>query len=58
MCFVDAVISKESMKHICMSPALNESSAIWRFKGSDAIEIREGITFDFYTGLPHLPTCI
>ena len=39
-----------------MSPALNGSSAIWRFEGSDAIEIRNGITFDFYTGLPHIPS--
>ena len=37
-----------------MSSALNGSSAIWRFEGSDAIEIRDGITFDFYTGLPHV----
>ena len=35
-----------------MSPALNGSSAIWRFEGSDAVEIRNGITFGFYTGLP------
>ena len=25
-----------------------------RFKRSDAIEICDGITFDFYTGLPHV----
>ena len=37
-----------------MSPALNGSSAIRRFEGSDVIEIRDGITFDFYTGLPHV----
>ena len=37
-----------------MSPALNGSLAIWRFEGSDAIEIRDRITFDFYTGLPHI----
>ena len=37
-----------------MSSALNRSSAIQRFEGSDAIEIRDGITFNFYTGLPHL----
>ena len=37
-----------------MSPTLNESSAIRRFEGSDAIVIRGGITFDFYTGLPHM----
>ena len=38
-----------------MSPALNRSSAIRRFERSDAIEIRDGITFDFYTGLPQMP---
>ena len=37
-----------------MSSALNESSAIWCFKHSKAIEIRNGITFDFYMGLPQL----
>ena len=37
-----------------MSPALNGSSAIRCFEGSDAIEMRDGITFDFYTGLPHI----
>ena len=37
-----------------MSSALNGSSAIRRFKGSNAIEIRDGITFNFYTGLPHV----
>ena len=37
-----------------MSPALNGSSAIRRFEGSDAIEKRNGVTFDFYTGLPHM----
>ena len=36
-----------------MSPALNGSPAIWCFECSDAIEIRNGIIFDFYTGLPH-----
>ena len=36
-----------------MSPALNGSSAIRGFEGSDAIEIGDGITFDFYTGLPN-----
>ena len=35
-----------------MSPALNGSSAIWHFKSSNVIEIHDGITFDFYTGLP------
>ena len=37
-----------------MSPALNGSLAIQHFEGSDAIEIRDEITFDFYTGLPHI----
>ena len=37
-----------------MSPTLNGSSAIRRFKGSDVIEIRDGITIDFYTELPHV----
>ena len=36
-----------------MSPALNRSSAIRCFELSDAIKIRDGIIFDFYTGLPH-----
>ena len=35
-------------------PPLNKSSAIWRFEGSDVIKIRDGIIFDFYSGLPHL----
>ena len=37
-----------------MSPALSGSSAIRRFEGNDAIEIHDGITFEFYTGLPHI----
>ena len=37
-----------------MIPALNISSAIRRFKRSDAIEIHNGTIFDFYTGLPHV----
>ena len=37
-----------------MSPALNGSSAIQHFEGSVVIEIRDGITFGFYTGLPHM----
>ena len=35
-------------------PPFNRISAIWRFKHSDAIEIRDGIIFDFYTGLSHV----
>ena len=37
-----------------MSPALNGNSAIRRFEGSNVIEIRDGISFDFYRGLPHM----
>ena len=37
-----------------MSPAFNGSSALERFKRSNAIEIRNGITFDFYLRLPHV----
>ena len=33
-----------------MSPALNGSSALQHFKRSNAIEIRNGIMFDFYPG--------
>ena len=37
-----------------MSPALNGSSAIRRSKHSNALKIIDGITFDFYMGLPHI----
>ena len=37
-----------------MSPALNGSSALERFERSNAIELRNGIMFDFYPGLPHV----
>ena len=37
-----------------LSPALNGSSEIRHFECSDAIEIRNGIIFDFYTGLTHM----
>ena len=37
-----------------MSPALKGSSTLERFERSDASEIRNGIMFDFYPGLPHL----
>ena len=36
-----------------MSPTLNGSTAIRRFKCSDAIEILNEIIFDFQMGLPH-----
>ena len=42
------------------STTFNRSSAIHPFKYSDAIEIRNGIIFDFYTGLSHIcsHTCL
>ena len=40
-----------------MSPALNKRSAIRCFEGNEAIEIRDGITFDFDKGLPHMHIC-
>ena len=45
MCFVDSLDIHASTKHI------------QRFKHSDAaMKIRNGITFDFYIGLPHIHT--
>ena len=38
-----------------MSLALNGSSVIRHFKHSNAIEIRDGITFDLYNGIV---TCV
>ena len=49
---IDAIIYASSL-----SPALNGSLDIQHFKRSNAIEIRDGITFDFYTGLPHIYYC-
>ena len=39
-----------------MSSALNGNLAIWRFKHSklNVIEICDEVTFDYYTGLPHI----
>ena len=37
-----------------MSPTLNRRSVIQHFKHSDAIEICDRITFDFYMGLSHI----
>ena len=50
------LVSYSCIYEVRMSPALNGSSTIRRFKHSNAIEIREGIIFDFYTGLPHIVT--
>ena len=41
-----------------MSPALNGSSALQRFERSNVIEIHNGIMFDFYPGLPHMPSLL
>ena len=37
-----------------MSPALNESTALQRFERGNAVEICNGILFDFYPGLAHI----
>ena len=37
-----------------MSPTLNESSALEHFECSNTIEIRNGIMFNFYPGLPDM----
>ena len=37
-----------------MSSTLSGSLALQRVKLGDALEIRNGIIFDFYSGLPHL----
>ena len=36
-----------------MSPALNGSFALQRFECGNTVELRNGIMFDFYPGLPH-----
>ena len=40
-----------------MSPALNGSSVLERFKRGNAIKIHDGIMFDFYPGLPLVSVC-
>ena len=47
------------IRHSCvyvahMSLTLSGSSALQRVKLGDALEIRNGIIFNFYSGLPHL----
>ena len=37
-----------------MSPTPNGSSVLQRFECGNALEIRNGIMFDFYPGLPHM----
>ena len=46
------LVSYSHIYKVCMSPALNGSLAIRRFKHRDEIEICDGI-IDFYTGLSH-----
>ena len=58
MRFVDSLAIPSCIYKAHMSPALNGSSAIRRFEHSDAIEIRNGIIFDFYTGLSHMAFCV
>ena len=47
------------MRYLCiycarMSPAFNSSPVLQHLERGNAVEIRNGITFDFYLGLPHL----
>ena len=37
-----------------MSPTPNGSSVLQRFECGNAVEIRNGIMFDFYPGLPDM----
>ena len=41
---------------MCMSPTLNRSTVLQHFEQGNAIEIHNGIMFDFYPRLPH-PYC-
>ena len=51
-CIIASIVAAFT-QHV-LNPALNRSSEIQRFERSDAIEIRNGIISDFYTGLPHI----
>ena len=42
------------MYEACVSPAPSGSVVLQRIKLGDALEIRNGITFDFYPGLSNL----
>ena len=52
-CFIDARISNASTKCVWALP-LMEVQRYGASKAADAIEIYDGITFDFYMGLPHI----
>ena len=41
-----------------MSPTLNGSSALKHYECGNVIEIRNGIMFDFYLGLPQFSYCL
>ena len=49
-----SLMSYSYIHEVCMSPTLNRCPAIRHFKHSNVIKIRDGITFHFYTGLPHM----
>ena len=40
-----------------MSPDLNRNTALQHFKRGNAVEICNGIMFDFNPGLPHILKC-
>ena len=52
MCYID--MSGTHIYPARMSPALNGSSVLQCFERSNTVEICNGITFDFYPGLPHV----
>ena len=55
-CCVDQCMNT-SLRHVHaarMSPTLNGSFALQRFECGNTIEIRNGIMFNFYPGLPHM----
>ena len=53
MHFVDS-LDIHASKNQRKTPVLSGSSAIRRFKHSNAIKICNKIVFDFYMGLPHI----
>ena len=53
---VNVAINYRCIYIVCLSPAPNGSSEMSRFQRGDVIEIRNRITFVFYSGLPHMQT--
>ena len=43
---------------VCISPTLSGSSALQSIKLGDALKIRNGMIFDFYSRLPHIHICV